>query len=160
MAETAVKQQAQKAETKREVSLLPSRMKNAEFARNTWSVQLEQGYTLQDCCQPKFWAHVAISLKPLDRIDVFAEDRTFYAELLVLNSDRAWATVHVLSFHDLTKATTNLAKDVRGDYQVTFKGPKGWCVIRSADNAMIQEKLHSEDDGWQWLEIHLQKRSA
>ncbi len=146
-------------EEKREVSLTPTRMKPAEYNRTVYSISIEHGITKEDMSQPKFWAHVASSLRPYDRIEAFAEDGSFYSELLVIACDRTWARVQLLSYHDLTKVTMDLGA-VFDEYLITFKGPKGWCVIRKSDNSVLNDKMLSEEDGKKWLEVHLRKRAA
>jgi len=145
---------------KRDVSINPSRMKPAEYSRTVYHASIEHMTTKEDMLQPKFWAHVAVSMKPGDRIEAMAQDGTFYAELLVVASDRNWSAVHLLSYHDLTKTSMNLNEEVSDEYSVVFKGPKQWCVVRKIDNAILQDKLHSQDDGMKWLEIHLKQKVA
>lgn len=149
-----------KKSEKRDVSLNPARMKPAEYNRTVFSVSIEHNITKEDLLLPQFWAHVAMSMKVNDRVEAFAEDGSFYAELLVVASDRTWAKMHMLSYHDLTKIVMDLGDDVMNEYLIKFKGPKAWCVIRKSDNAILNDKMHSDDDAKKWLEVHLKQRQA
>ena len=154
---TPKKATPKKIEPKRDVALIPSRMKLAEYSRSVFSVSIEHNTTKEDMLQPKFWAHVAANMRVNDRIEAFAEDGSFYAELLVVAKDRTWAKVHLMSFHDLTKIAMDISDDILDQYKIDFKGPKGWCVIRRDDNAILNDKMHSEGDAKKWLEVHLKK---
>ncbi|HEX03849.1 MAG TPA: hypothetical protein ENH10_01640 [Bacteroidetes bacterium] len=151
---------AESKKIEKDLAINPTRMKPAEYIRTVYSACIEHGITKEDILQPKFWAHFAMNLKPNDRIEAFAEDGTFYAELLVVACDRTWAKMHLMSYHDLTKVDMNFGDDVMDQYSIVFKGPKKWCVIRKSDNAILNDKMLSEGDGKKWLDVFLRKRAA
>lgn len=131
-----------------------SRFNQAEYVRNIWAVTPEAGTKVEDMLDPAFWSHVAASLKPWDKIEVRAEDGTFYAELLVLQSARNWAKVRLLSRVELKDAMPE-GREVDG-HIIKWAGPHAkWRVIRSTDNAVIHEKAESEAAANKWLTDHL-----
>ncbi len=145
-------------EIKRDVTLNPSGLTPAEHVRETWCITAAFGTRREDIENPSYWAHVAQKLRPKSKIEVFTEDGSFYAEYLVLSSDKTWAKVLNLRFVDLKKLATipeEQAKTITDGYEIKFRGPKKWSVIRKSDRAVLQEGLHSEQDAGKWLEVHL-----
>ena len=143
---------------KREVKLSPSGATPAEHVRNVWAVTSEFGVTKADIEAPDYWAHIAGRLRPRDRIEVMAADGSFYAEYLVTSCDRTWAKVAEVKYLDLTKAsavTGEQADLINAGYEIKWRGPKKWSVLRRQDRAVLQEGLHSEADGNKWLAVHL-----
>jgi len=145
---------------KRDVSLTGNRLKQAEYTRTIFTATVERGHTRSDLVDPKYWAHIALKLKRGDRIEVTAEDGSFYAELMVIACDRTWAQVHVLTWHDLSASTVKLTPEVLQEYMIDFKGPEYWCVIRRSDNMVIQNKMNTEGEAKIWLEGFIRNRSA
>lgn len=142
---------------KREVVLNPSGLDLAEQKRHVWHVVAAYGTTRADIENPGYWAHVAGRLRPKARIEVHAEDDSFYAEYMVTSCDKTWAKIVNLLFIDLTKTsiTKEQEQGINDAYEVTFRGPKKWSVVRKSDRAVLQEGLHSRDDGEKWLAVHL-----
>lgn len=142
-----------KPERKPVAALSPERFKTAEYERAIHVANADEGTLPEDITQPDYWAHAASQIKPWDRIEVRANDGTWFAELLVLDVSRQWAKVHVLGVHrfsdfdtSLTGATLNLP------YFVTHKGPqKKWCVIRRVDNAILHEQASSPEEATTWM---------
>jgi len=149
-----------KVAEKREVILNPTKMKPAEYHRTTYQAIVPPDVVKDDLMKPEFWSHVAATLKTGDRIDILCQDGSYFAEPLVCNADRTWAKVYMLSYHDLTKVTLDISEDILNNYEVRFRGPKAWSVIRKDDNSVLQEGLHSEEDGHLWLKLHLKQRVA
>lgn len=149
-----------KEEKKRDVSLTANRLKQAEFTRTIYTATVERGHSKTDLLDPKYWAHIAIKLKRGDRIEVMAEDGSYFAELMVIACERTWAQVHILHWHDLNATTVQMTPEIQQDYLIDFKGPERWCVIRRADNAILQSKLNTEGEAKTWLEGFVRNRSA
>ena len=146
------------SEMKRDVKLNPSGATLAEHTRNVWAVTSEYGVKKSDIEDPAYWSHVASKFRPSDKIEVMAADGSFYAEYLVTSCDKTWAKVAEMKFLDLTKAavvTNEQAEIINAGYQIKWRGPKKWSVIRKSDLAVLHEGLHSEADGNKWLAVHL-----
>ena len=87
--------------------LQPTRIKQAEYARNEFQITPEIGTSIEDILAPEYWAHAALQLKAHDRIEVRTEDASWYAELYVLKAERLpgsvfTAAVRLIRFVDLT----------------------------------------------------------
>ena len=141
-----------------EVRLSPSGITPAEGVRVVWAATAAYGVTKADIEDPAYWAHVASKLRPKARIEVYAEDDSFYAEYIVTSCDKTWAKVALLTYVDFTKVanvTEDQAKGIADGYEIAFRGPKKWSVLRKSDRSVLQEGLHSRDDGNKWLAVHL-----
>ncbi len=111
----------------------------AEYARQDWVVNAEEGTKIEDILKPEYWSLVCVRMKPYDRIEVRLETGEWIAELLVLQADRLYAQVYPLKIHDLVGAE-NALKPMAPEYQSVWKGPqKKWCIIRLADNQLVEE---------------------
>ena len=142
---------------KREVVLNPSGLDLAEQKRHVWSVVSAFGTTKADIENPSYWAHVAGRLRPKARIEVHAEDDSFYAEYMVTSCDKTWAKLVNLIYIDLTKSviTDEQAQGINDAYEIIFRGPKKWSVVRKSDRSVLQEGLHSREDCSKWLAVYL-----
>ena len=142
------------------------RFQQAEMVRETWAITVEQGTSRSDILNPGFWSHVAYKLRPYARIEVRCDDGSIFADLIVLNAERTWARVHVMSWHDLTTRDVSLSQVDEKEHdsaskipapahQVEWKGPhKKWSVIRVADSAYVHEGDASRQDAELWLREH------
>lgn len=127
------------------------RYKLAEHARNVHHVTPEPGHTRAHLENPEYWAPLSRKFIPGDKVEVLAEDGSYYAELLVLACDRAWAKMHVLRWDVLT--TTDVALSQADKFKVEHKGHvKKHCVIRVSDGAILFEGAHTKDVALKWLE--------
>ena len=123
--------------------LSPTGMKQAEFARNVWSCIAQHGISLEDIKLPEFWAHHARSLNQWDKIEVRAEDGSYFAELLVTQVAETFARVETLSVHLLS----NVRKSTVVDLEVAWGGPNHkWRIIRKSDKAVVQAHFDSEQE--------------
>jgi len=133
----------------------PTRLREAANERSVWQYVADNGITFEDVQKPDFWAHVGRMLKPNDRIEVVAEDFSWFAELIVLAADRLWAKVGVLRYVELTGKSDG-AEAPSPDYEVAYKGPtKKHCVIRKADNQIVQEGIALKTDAEAWVREHV-----
>lgn len=127
---------------KRTVQLKDARLKESDFVRIWWVATVEHGVTREDILRPDFWAQTALKLKPYNRIDVQADDGSFFAEYLVLTCDKTYATLKELSWTEL-----NTAKEAPNEeFYPKWGGPHlKWRIIRSSDNEAVMEMLDSKD---------------
>lgn len=139
--------------------LQPARFHMAEHQRMLYVVQADIGTELADLLNPGYWANFAGRLRPWDRIEVRADDGSWYAEVMVLDCSRNWAKVHVLRHERLTDGKTSQIQTERlaavqavlATHEVIHRGPRGWSVVRRNDRAVIQEGLNSKEDATDWL---------
>ena len=134
------------------MNLLQHQMTSAEFARNVWHVHPEEGVTVEDMLDPKFWAHVAKSLKANDRIEVSPMTGSWYAELLVRGASDTEAAVGLLSWVEFDSAAP-----VSEEYEVRFRGRRRWGVLRKSDGVIVAEDLAIKKMAEDWVADQLLK---
>lgn len=139
-------------------NLNPAHLQPAEYKRNVWIATAAKGVKPEDMTDPSYWANVAAKLKPWDKIEVRAEDGTWYQEFIVLDASRVWARVRslvgpvMLGTADISQT---LANQVETQFEVLHRGPRGWSVIRKADRAVMAENLSIKGDADKWLTANL-----
>lgn len=142
--------------------LLPPQFLDAEYQRRDTIAKPEAGTTLLEMQDPAYWANVAKTLKPMDRIEVRPADGTWWAELLVRVVEPQSVRVHVLRTVEFHKpARADASPDVADGYEVKHRGAqRGWCVIREHDAAVLVEKQASHEAAVAWLTGHLRTLAA
>lgn len=131
----------------------PTRFKEAAGDRNIWSVVPEHGTDFEALLKPEYWAHVAKSMRPTDRIEVNAEDGSYFAEFIVVACGDNSAKVTLLRKHDLE--TEGNAQEATA-FEVVWRGPHHkYAVIRLSDKEAVQTGFATKSDGLQWLATNL-----
>ena len=145
-------------ETKeRVVQLNPTRFKGSEYERTVWVCTVEEGVDDKDLLKPDYWAHVANRMRPFDRIEVRADDGSYFAELLVVSVDRNWAKVKGLQYVSLVDESVGYEPGGSKDYLVKWRGPhRKWSVLRMSDNAILKDECQTQAEAQLWLNGHLQ----
>lgn len=132
------------------MKLTMNNMQEADFTRNIFAITPEQGTTLQDMLKPEYWAHVATKLRPNSRIEVVAEDSTWFAELFVVSVGRTWAQVSLLRFVELTESVVPAIPSAK--FVIKWRGAKHkHCVMRVADNAVLHDGFATAADANKWM---------
>lgn len=154
----------------REPRLGPGAFEVAEYKRTVYRGVVERGVSPEDVIHPAYWAYHSAKLKPWDRVELIAEDGTWFGEYLVLGCDRTWARVFALRVVMLTSADvaeTQAANANEGKpeqsssiapaNEVRFRGPvRKWSVIRVSDSAILAEGISQKREAEDWLKNHLQ----
>lgn len=131
----------------------PKRHKLADYERNLWVATPETGTALAEVLKPEFWAHCADKMRPFDKIEVRAEDESFYAELLVRSAGKNWAVCSVLAHVDLDQKQVQVPDE---DYVVSWGGPhQKHRVLRKKDNEVVFQGGETADAARGWLREHL-----
>ncbi len=160
MAETkeSPKQVQKQVEERKPGQPMPGeRIKEQEFQRTVWVATALENTVPEDMLKPEYWAHVSANLKPWDRIEVRANDGAWLAELLVLETARNWARVHILNAYKLTTSDVSLTQsEVKGRYaefRCEHMGPHDkWCIIRRSDSQKLHSGAESQDSAMKWLD--------
>lgn len=130
-----------------------TRFKGAEFARADFVAIAHANTQPEDLLAPGYWAHVASHLRPRAHVEVWADDGTWYAEVLVLEVGRAYARTYLKE--QITFDTRNSAEALTieiGGYRVLYRGEFArWSVVRVADNAVVREELGSQGEAVDWV---------
>ena len=137
----------------------PTRMKLAENERQDWIVNAELSHTVEDLTNPGYWAHMASLLTPYDHIEVRAEDGSWIANLIVIQTDRSWAKVMLVSKFNLLE--TEVAPSSMAKHKVEWKGPQHrFAVIRLADQVVVRSGFQNKDEANSWMREHEKVISA
>lgn len=131
--------------------LATSRFLSAEFGRNIWVVNAEAGTPLKAMLEPGFWAHVSVQMAPRDRIEVTAEDNSFYAELLVVDAGKLFAKVIVIRE---VKLGSEDKSDLKNHTVLWGGNNHKWRVVRKDDRALIKSGFEQKQDGELWALSH------
>lgn len=134
-------------------ALSPERFKNAEFERQVHVANADEGTQPGDLLSADYWSHAAAQMKPWDRIEVRANDGTWFAELLVLDVSRNWAKVAMLSLTKLTSIDVSQSgAQAALPYRVEYKGPQlKWVVIRKTDQEVVHSGETSVEGATLWM---------
>lgn len=174
---------AQAVQSSNVIKLNITRLKEAQYERRTWTASPQHGTPFEKLLDPNYWAHVAPKLKPWDRIEVQPDGFAYFAELIVVDSDRLWARVKVVRFVDFSTKpieTSQTALDlgdagdqvslsredpdeddnVDTDYLVEFKGSNKWSVIRKSDGAVLKSGYPNKGSANKWLRTYLRRQKA
>lgn len=122
-------------------------IKPIEFARSGFVAVAPNGVSLESAIEPEFWTHVARGIKRYDRIELRAEDDTWWADLLVVKAERLALHVRVVATLDLSGAEQGITEDgVPKGYQVSWGGPTHkFRVTRKSDSAILAHGMSKED---------------
>lgn len=141
------------------MSLNAARFKGAQYARNLWCAIPEHGQTLDAMLAPIYWAHVAAQMTPGDKIEVRAEDGTWYAELYVVDRGRNWARVAPIFRVDLVADLGETPVEA-AEYAVRWRGPHArFSVVRLKDGAVVKEGM-LKDEAERYLRSHVKAMAA
>lgn len=147
--------QDEKQQKKPEPQLNPGRFKEHQYANTNFIVEAEPDTKPEQVLDTAYWSHVAVNLRPFDRIDVHAEDGAWWMELLVVAATRNWAKVVVVQRLDLADADP-VPIQVEG-YEVKWRGPKKFAILRLKDGQVIEENIATRDLAHQLLEQFTKK---
>jgi hypothetical protein len=131
-----------------------SRFRQADYLRNVWQATAEYGMAPADLLEPATWSNVAADLKPYDRIEVAADDGSWWAEYLVVASDKLWAKVVTLRAVELVAgAAAATAPSELAQYDVILRGVKKWSVVRKDGHSLtvIRDGFAKKEEA----EVHL-----
>lgn len=133
-------------------------VKLRESVNNTWRAVIPRGTPQERLLDSDFWVVVAGDFMPWDRIHCVAEDRTFYAELLVVDAGRGYARLEPLGIHTLPPIVTS-QEGLPPGHEIVHAGPdKMYCVRRVADGVLLGEGFSSKDDALRYLLDHASLR--
>ena len=143
------------AEERKLQALSGARLQFAEQVRNQWQITVPVGTLPDDLLVPAFWAHVGIRLRVRDQIEVWAEDGQWFCVLLVVDRDRNWAkVVPIIGPIGLSREVTDdqaNAGFMEAQFEVLWRGPRKWSVVRKADRGVVHENEETKDGAEQWL---------
>lgn len=141
--------------------LAAARFALANGNREVWQARVEPGTTLDEMLEPSFWAHVAgkIDVRGFgSKIEVIAEDGSFYAELLVTYSTMREIRAVKLHWVDLERTDPLSMPDA--PYIAEHKGFGKWRVLRTSDRTVARDGFNSKEDAQRWIDSHVKALAA
>lgn len=143
------------------VQLPPGNLNPFEQVSTRWDVIVPMGVPPEAMKDPAFWAHRAMKMKPMDEIRARAEDGTWMANLVVLDSSRTWVRVMVVNVTKLTtgdvaltQASADDVKAIATKHKIIHRGPHKWSVVRISDSAVMHQGEAEKENAQAWLEAY------
>lgn len=137
----------------------PTTLSAAEFAVTAYFHQPAAGVAPEAVIDPEYWAHVASTLRPGNRVEIFAEDGSWWGMLIVRAAGATDAVVQWLDLVSLGKEQNDAV--VNAAYEVKWRGPKAlWGVVRRSDSAVLQDKFPVRERAEEWLADHMKAMAA
>lgn len=125
--------------------ILPTLIKPAEYTRTVFSVTATHGQTIEDFKDPEAWVHVTNILSKHDRIEVIAEDGTFFAEGIVTKVTKISAHIHFFTHVELGNSS-NKPIEKEQAYSCEFAGKHKWRIIRASDKEIVELGIETKED--------------
>ncbi|WP_447867240.1 hypothetical protein [Rahnella bonaserana] len=125
------------------MKILPASISLAEYKRSVYIVQAKHGQTFEEFKDPEAWAHVSPNFKKFDKVELIAEDGSFYAEGLVIKITRTTAVIHFYLHCELNEKAES-TEDAA--YYAAFAGKAKWRVIRRSDSEVVESHIESKDE--------------
>lgn len=116
----------------------------ADHKRNVFQCVPEAFTPFETLLTEGYWAHNSRMLSFGDRIEVFPPERSYFAELMVLDAGKLYAKVLKLRHVPLQKASPELADLKEGEFEAKWAGLEmQWCIVRGHDT--VRTKLSKDD---------------
>lgn len=142
----------------RSPKLTLTRFFEAEMKRRIWVAIAEPGITPDDVLAPSYWAHCSAKFTPLDRVEVYAEDGSWFSELMVQYASRVDAKLVRLRNVELAPV---LAPEKAADFIVKWAGPHAkFRVLRVKDNVKMAEEFATPEAAQDWIVQHRKTLAA
>lgn len=136
------------------VALPASALKLRESTNNTWRAVAPRGTSRERLLDSDFWSTVADKFLPYDTIAVVAEDRSYYCELLVLESGRGYAALIELNYHVLPALLVSNA-GLPPNHEIIHLGPDElYAVRRCSDGVLLGKGFSSREEAVSFLLDH------
>lgn len=123
------------------MKLNPTQMMQAEFARNQHVAKVDSTVTLEDVLAPDFWSHVAVQARRGDHIEVYPDDFSWYAELLVVGIGEQFLKVRKIRHEEFVSKADKAAAESKSDYIVKWTSNQRTKhrVIRVSDKEVMKD---------------------
>lgn len=124
----------------------------AQQKRNVYYYTAPEGTPVEVYLKPETWVHVGGRLSPMDRMEIFAEDGKYFAELICLNAGPQWAHMHLLRCVSLVDPEPD---EKPTDFEVKYGGPaRRYGVRRLSDNEWLIRDCQTHEEAAAWLANH------
>lgn len=144
---------------------LPTALRQADFVRTVYHIEVDAAATLDDITEPANWVHLQKALKLHDRVEVVAKDGSWFADVLVTAAPSGQSQtfrvavlfkVNLSAFDpaQIINAAPSFARPTAGvpdGYAVNHTPKTRWRVVRAADGETLIRDLPTRDDAVAWL---------
>lgn len=133
---------------------LPSRcFKQAEVARVEYHAVIPVGIPFKNINDPKYWSNCAMMMRQLTKIEVVAEDMSYYAEGIVVSCNKVGAVIRWVNYHDWSpkEGEDSGEQDLysQDELEVGWGGPtQKWRIIRTSDNQVIESGIAEKSEAY------------
>lgn len=146
------------AKPRKPIALQKSALKLREFTNAHWRAVIPRNTPRERLLDSDFWAVVANDFQPFDIVCCVAEDRAYYAEILVIECGRGYASLVELNFTPLPALLVTTAGLPPG-FEIYHAGPeKLYCIKRVADGVSMGEGFPSREKALEHLLDHASLR--
>lgn len=136
---------------KKAPKLGPSALHRADHARSPYRIQPAASVEYADILAPIYWHHIASKLRPGDIVEVWPEDRAYFAMLVVVAAEDNTAKVEEIVFRKFDSPALEEVTMPVG-YGIDWRGPNGkFAVVRNLDKQVIQSGFVKKDEAIKWL---------
>lgn len=141
-----------------------SRLSPAEYKRTTFYASPIVGTQPDDLLEEGYWLHVRRQLTPGTKIEAFAEDGSFYVELIVLGPTDGGAKVAFL-FKPIILAKATIEDIEFQGHTLRYTGAHGkWAVIRKAQGkrpaTMLRDGFANSEDARSYVKDQVKAQAA
>ena len=131
-----------------------SALKLRESCNNDWRIVAARGVTRDRLLDPSYYGVVGDLLLAYDKLRVIAEDRSYYAELLVTDCGRGYASVTELLFTPL-EALLVCQDSLPSNHEIIHLGADDlYAVKRTSDGCLLGKGFASRQAAVDFLLDH------
>jgi len=124
----------------------------ANVTRVEHDVTVPSDTTIENIQDPQFWTAVSgdcFSRNPHNKLDIYWEDGTQYAEAVVLQAGHNYAIVRVTGHWKFEGGPVVNQPDL---YDITHTGPvTGYRIIRKSDNQPIRDGFRTREEAERYI---------
>lgn len=129
--------EAQATKRPKRQAIPKSNLKMRESTNIDWRLIVDKGIRRENLCESDLYALISDQLHPYDRLSVVAADKSFFADLLVLETGRGWCQIMELGYWSLP-ALLVIGDGLPPGFDIEYKGPDSLYVCtRICDGVVI-----------------------
>ncbi|WP_406873294.1 hypothetical protein WHT83_06240 [Aminobacter sp. P9b] len=124
----------------------------AESKRTLYRITTGIDDTPDSLLDPRYWVHVAKQLRVDDRLEVMAFDRSWFAEILVVEVGAGGFGGARMAMISVTLLTNQAEIEKPAENEVRWGGPKSkWQAVRITDKKVLQDGFETKDEAADWI---------
>lgn len=138
-----------------------ARVKLAEYERHFWTATAEFGLTPEDVLKPGYWAHMARKLTVRDRLEIWADDMSWFIECIVIEKGIGWVKLVELKgsrlMLSLPEQPETVLETPEGKYTVKWSGPHTKyrvTRINGPEKLVLKDGFGKKAEADKWLADH------